>query len=318
MKSNAINNKPIKHSNLEIHNTSYYLKCFFAGLFPCGLTHTLLTPLDVVKCRRQIDPSMYKSLGDGLKTLYKTQGLKGLFLGWQPSILGYGLQGSMKYGFYEINKDIYKRVLGEEKAKKHQTIGYCLSSAFAEIIADFVLCPFESLKVRMQTSKDGTFPTKLIPAFNELKEKEGFYKGFYKGLVPVIMRQVPNTVVKFATYENTVKFFYKNVFNNYTREEYSKFTQLLVTFMSGYVAGVFCCLVSNPADVVISGINSGKYGPNTGLFNTFNSIYTAVGILGLWRGLSTRVLIVGTLSALEWLIYDFFKSLAGLQTTGGR
>lgn len=50
-------------SKLEYRNTiSYYMKCFFAGLFPCGLTHTLLTPLDIVKCRRQVDSVKYKSL----------------------------------------------------------------------------------------------------------------------------------------------------------------------------------------------------------------------------------------------------------------
>ena len=87
------------------HDRSYFIKCFFAGLFPCGLTHTLLTPLDIIKCRRQTNPELYKTLRDGIKKVYGENGLRGLYLGWEPTILGYSIQGSTKYGFYEIIKD---------------------------------------------------------------------------------------------------------------------------------------------------------------------------------------------------------------------
>ena len=89
------------------HDMNYYSKCFFAGLFPCGLTHTLLTPLDIVKCRRQVRPELYTSLKQGLNLVFKQNGIRGLYLGWQPTIIGYSLQGSFKYGFYEIFKDFF-------------------------------------------------------------------------------------------------------------------------------------------------------------------------------------------------------------------
>ena len=99
------------------HNRYYYLKCFYAGLFPCGITHTLLTPLDVVKCRRQISPSQYSSLRDGLRQIFREKGIRGLYLGWQPTVLGYGLQGSVKYGFYEMFKDLYVNIFGYSFSK---------------------------------------------------------------------------------------------------------------------------------------------------------------------------------------------------------
>jgi len=282
-----------------------------AGVFPCSLTHTLLTPLDVVKCQKQIYPEKYTSLRSSLSLIMKENGLKGLYLGWQPTILGYSLQGSVKYGLYEVFKDFYKNILGPQ----HLTVRYMLASATAEVFADCVLCPFESLKVRMQTSKPGTFPTGLVSGFNELK-KEGTH-GFFKGLVPVIMRQVPNTMVKFATYENTVKLFYKHIFKK-EKSDYSKFTKLAISFMSGYVAGSICCVVSNPADMIVSKVNSVRSERDVKLMQVMRQIYSDVGFFGLWRGLYLRILIVGTLSALEWLIYDSFKTLIGLETTGSR
>lgn len=58
---------------------SYYLKCMAGGAVACGLTHTAVTPLDLVKCRRQVDAKLYKSVGDGFSKIYKAEGMAGLF-----------------------------------------------------------------------------------------------------------------------------------------------------------------------------------------------------------------------------------------------
>jgi solute carrier family 25 (mitochondrial phosphate transporter), member 3 len=61
-------------------------------------------------------------------------------------------------------------------------------------------------------------------------------------------------MVKFSAFENTVKAFYKHIFTN-PKDSYSKSFQLLITFMSGYWAGIFCALVSHPADTMVSILN---------------------------------------------------------------
>ena len=58
--------------------------------------------------------------------------------------MGYGLQGFGKFGFYEMFKDVYKAALGE-KAAQYQTMGFLISSACAEVIADVLLCPWEAV-----------------------------------------------------------------------------------------------------------------------------------------------------------------------------
>jgi solute carrier family 25 phosphate transporter 3 len=64
--------------------------------------------------------------------------------GWFPTLVGYGLQGFGKFGFYEMFKDVYKGALGD-KAEQYQTVGFLVSSACAEVIADLMLCPFEAV-----------------------------------------------------------------------------------------------------------------------------------------------------------------------------
>ena len=300
-------------SQVDVHDASYYFKCMIGGILACGLTHTFITPLDIVKCRKQTNPELYKSLGDGLKIINATEGFKGLTVGWTPTLLGYSAQGFGKFGFYEIFKDVYKKIVGNKNAEKYRTMGFLMSSACAEVIADFLLCPMESLKVRMQTSDKGTFPTEFSAGLAELR-KEGLF-GFYKGITPLLMRQVPYTMVKFAAFEKTVEFFYRNIFTK-GKKNYSKATQLSVTFLSGYWAGIFCAIVSHPADTMVSKLNKVK--SNDPVMTSIKKIYGEIGLAGLWRGLSTRIIMIGTLTGLQWWIYDSFKTAVGLQTTGGK
>jgi len=101
----------------DVHDMSYYTKCMFGGVLSCGITHTLVCPLDIVKCRKQANPKLYKSIPDGFKTIYRNEGLSGFKVGWMPTLIGYSMQGFGKFGFYEIFKDVYKGLLGDSAAK---------------------------------------------------------------------------------------------------------------------------------------------------------------------------------------------------------
>ena len=160
----------------------------------------------------------------------------------------------------------------------------------------------------MQTSDEGTFPKTAREGWPKIMEAEG-WNGFYKGIRPLWARQVPYTMVKFGAFENTVKAFYKYIFPS-PKESYSKSTQLMVTFMSGYFAGIFCAIVSHPADTMVSIMN--KKGGTAG------EIYADIGFKGLWQGLGTRIFMIGTLTCMQWVIYDSFKVWCGLATTGGK
>lgn len=59
-------------------DATYYAKCMVGGALACGLTHLAVTPLDLIKCRRQVDSTLYKSLGDAFTTIKATEGLGGL------------------------------------------------------------------------------------------------------------------------------------------------------------------------------------------------------------------------------------------------
>lgn len=282
----------------EVGSTKYYALCGFGGLLSCGITHTAVTPLDLVKCRLQVNKEKYKNLGTGFKLTVQEGGAAGLFLGWAPTAIGYSMQGICKFGFYEAFKNIYGNMIGEENAFLYRTSLYLAASASAEFFADIALSPMESAKVRMQTSAVGTFPRTLRAAVPLIYKAEGL-NGFYKSLVPLWGRQIPYTMMKFACFERTVEALYKFVVPK-PRAECSKAEQLVVTFAAGYIAGVFCAVVSHPADTVVSYMNKAQG-------STIGTAAKALGFKGMWAGLGPRIIMIGTLTALQWFIYDFVK-----------
>ena len=80
---------------------------------------------------------------------------------------------------------------------------------------------------------------------------------FYKGIVPLWLRQIPYTMMKFACFERTIETLYKYVMPK-PREQCTKTEQLGVTFIAGYIAGIFCAVVSHPADTIVSKLNNEK------------------------------------------------------------
>jgi len=189
---------------------------------------------------------------------------------------------------------------------------FLAASASAEFLADIALCPLEAIKVRMQTTNP-PFARNLREGWSKVVAQEGI-GGLYKGLYPLWARQIPYTMVKFATFEATVSQIYS--FLGGPKESYSGLQQTGVSFLGGYIAGVGCAVVSHPADVMVSKLNSDrKAGEGAG--QAISRIYGNIGFRGLWNGLPTRIFMIGTLTAFQWLIYDSFKVSLGLPTTGG-
>merc|ERR1711981_935335 len=273
----------------------FYSLCAFGGLLSCGLTHLAVVPLDLVKCRIQVDPAKYKSLGNAFKLTLAEDGAKGLAKGWAPTLVGYSFQGIGKFGFYEAFKILYGNAMGEENAFLYRTSLYLIASASAEFFADIFLAPFEAMKVRIQTMPG--YANNMREAYAKMKAEGG--NPFYKGLKPLWLRQIPYTMMKFAAFERVLEALYKFVVPK-PRADCSKGEQLTVTFAAGYIAGVLCAIVSHPADCVVSVLNKTP-GVSAG------QVLKDLGWAGCWRGLGARIFMIGTLTALQWFIYDSVK-----------
>uniref|UniRef100_A0A8D0BMA1 Solute carrier family 25 member 3 n=1 Tax=Salvator merianae TaxID=96440 RepID=A0A8D0BMA1_SALMN len=88
----------------EYGSLKFYALCGFGGVLSCGLIHTAVVPLDLVKCHIQVDPQTYKSIFNGFSVTLKEDGVHGLGKGWAPTIIGYSMQGSTNLVFMKSSK----------------------------------------------------------------------------------------------------------------------------------------------------------------------------------------------------------------------
>jgi hypothetical protein len=156
-------------------------------------------------------------------------------------------------------------------------------------------------------------------------------KGLYKGIAPLWARQIPYTMVKFATFETTVSYIYRTL--GRPKESYSRIQQTGVSFLGGYIAGVGCAVISHPADVMVSKLNADR---QRGFFRTrerepavadiwlagesagraVTRIYGNIGFKGLWNGLPVRIFMIGTLTV-RLLILVFQAVAPGMGGVAG-
>ena len=126
------------------------------------------------------------------------EGSAAIWKGFGPTFVGYSLQGMFKYGLYEVFKDAYMNLAGEEAPNKYKGAIWCAGSASAEVFADIALCPLEMVKVKIQTSPSGTFPVAFGSAWSEMSRLSAETRFPFGSLVPLWSRQVRHPTPLFA------------------------------------------------------------------------------------------------------------------------
>merc|ERR1711934_1177184 len=190
--------------------TSYFLKGALAGGICCSLTHGAACPIDVVKTRMQLDPVKYnKGMIGGFRQGIAEEGAIALSTGLGPTAQGYFIQGWFKFGGVEFFKINLTRSLGEQKAYDNRTSIYLASAAGAEFIADIFLCPYEACRIRLVS--DPSYADSLVGVGKRLIAENGVVNGFYSGFVPMLFKQIPCTMAKFAVQGAAADAIYKSM-----------------------------------------------------------------------------------------------------------
>jgi solute carrier family 25 phosphate transporter 3 len=219
-------------------------------------------------------------------------------------------QGACKFGFYEHFKNQAVDLLGLETVKMHTLSVYLGAGALAELIASFMLCPWEAVRIRMVSKPD--FAPNMVAAFRHMLAVEGL-GGMYRGLPPIVFKQVPYTMTQFASFQYALDGLYDRVLRK-KKAQMSHEQQLVVSTVAGVAAGVVSAVCSHPADTVLSRINMAR--KRDAAVPSIRSVINEIGFGGLWKGIGLRCAMVGTISGGMFLIYDSVKVLTGLPTTG--
>ena len=127
-----------------------------------------------------------------LKDIYKENKLKGFFKGYGSSIVSLTPFISLNFTIFDILKENLSHEITEIPLVKLSLGG--TSALFAQTIC----YPLDTIRRRMQ-NKNSNYKNGLDVA-NKMIKYEG-YLSFYKGIVPNILRMVPNTAIRFLIYD---------------------------------------------------------------------------------------------------------------------
>jgi len=230
-----------------------------------------------------------------------------LTTGLGATAIGYFIQGWFKFGGVEFFKIKTVESIGEEEAWKNKTFIYLGSSAAAETIADIFLCPLEAVRIRAVS--DPEFCDGLADGFAKMLKTEGV-GGFYAGLAPILAKQVPYTMAKFAVQGEAADAIYASM--GKSPAEVSPGTGLGVSLTSGVIAGVAAAIISHPADTLLSKVNKAGAGGDGTMVQRLANIAKEVGFVNLCTvGLLPRCVMIGTLTAGQFGIFDTVMNALG-------
>ncbi len=114
----------------------------------------------------------------GFRQVIANEGAGALLTGLGPTVLGYSLQGALKFGGYEFWKKAAIDYFGIDRARENRQAIYLGASAIAEFFADIALCPLEATRIRLVSQP--TFANGLAGGFARIAREEGL-GGFYAG-----------------------------------------------------------------------------------------------------------------------------------------
>ncbi|GBG81440.1 hypothetical protein CBR_g32117 [Chara braunii] len=184
--------------------------------------------------------------------------------------------------------------------KKYHSVAHCVAGGCASVATSFVFTPSECVKQRLQVG--GTY-TNSWAALVGILQSEGLCS-LYAGWGAVLCRNVPQSIIKFLTYEQLKQWAMQN--NDGDRLSH------LQTLAIGGTAGSTAAFFTTPFDVIKTRLQtqvpglSAKY---NGVGHALTTILAEEGISGLYRGVGPRLFIYVSQGAIFFASYEFARKL---------
>ena len=153
----------------------------------------------------------------------------------------------------------------------------------------------------------------LLSAFPKIIKDDGVLKGFYSGFGPILFKQIPYTMAKFAVQGKAAELIC--VATKTDLKTASDSTKMTVALSSGTIAGVAAAIISHPADTLLSMINkSPTAGGTGGIASRLMNLAKEVGFKKLClTGLGARCVMIGTLTAGQFAVFDVVMAITGAE-----
>ncbi|KAL6498828.1 Mitochondrial adenine nucleotide transporter adnt1 [Orobanche gracilis] len=324
-----------KLSKEDIRPTRYQVysicRSLVAGGVAGGVSRTAVAPLERLKILLQVqNPHNIKYNGtvQGLKYIWRTEGLRGLFKGNGTNCARIVPNSAVKFFSYEqASKGIlymYQQQTGNDDAQLTPVLRLA-AGACAGIIAMSATYPMDMVRGRLtvQTEKSPYQYRGMFHALSTVLREEGF-RALYKGWLPSVIGVVPYVGLNFAVYESLKDYLIKSKFLGLVDDnELGVVTRLAC----GAAAGTVGQTVAYPLDVIrrrmqmvgwnnaSSIVTGGTKAPleYTGMIDAFRKTVRHEGFRALYKGLVPNSVKVVPSIAIAFVTYEQVKELLGVE-----
>lgn len=145
----------------------------------------------------------YTGLVDCLHKTYKFEGMRGLYRGFAPGLIGTSY-GAFQITLYDRSKFIYAKWKNKPLHEPLSVAEYILLSSSSKMLATTIMFPYQVVRVRLQDHNRQWFGVRDV--VKTTWNGEGL-RGFYRGLVPNLLRVTPHTALTLTIYEYVQHYF---------------------------------------------------------------------------------------------------------------
>ncbi|KAI3647787.1 hypothetical protein MP228_008008 [Amoeboaphelidium protococcarum] len=182
----------------QLSATDHMIAAFEAGLVTAFMTN----PIWLMKtrlCIQDYKNPQYRGLVSGLLTVYRQEGLRGLYKGMVPSIFGVS-HGAVQFSIYEELKKAHRNLYPSQEIS---SLAYVAMAAGSKTAATIITYPYQVVRSKLQAdtqkhSQNGS--RRLLDIVRVINNTNGI-RGFYKGMSVNILRVLPGTCLTFVSYE---------------------------------------------------------------------------------------------------------------------
>ncbi|KXJ27628.1 mitochondrial folate transporter/carrier [Exaiptasia diaphana] len=185
-----------------------------AGAVAGLATLTVTNPVWVVKTRMCLQYSgphvtttqthKYTGMIDAFLKIWRYEGISGLYKGYLPGVIGVS-HGALQFMAYEELKKRRSRYFNQPVNQKLNSYEYLIMASISKIFAASATYPYQVVRSRLQNHNTIGQYNGAIDIIRKIIRFEGI-KGFYKGLLPSIIRVTPACAITFVVYENVVHY----------------------------------------------------------------------------------------------------------------
>ncbi|KAG5917207.1 mitochondrial thiamine pyrophosphate transporter [Claviceps africana] len=299
------------------------LQVISAGAIAGLISRFIISPLDVVKIRLQLQPyspfntpiplrstPAYHGTVATVRDILKHEGLRALWKGNVPAELMYICYASIQFSTYRTTTLLLQTTL---PARLPDAAESFLAGASSGALATAITYPLDLLRTRFAAQGRTRIYSSLRSAVGDIRRDEG-YRGFFRGIGPGLAQIVPYMGLFFVTYEGLR-------------------IQLVGLNMpwgggdatAGVVASVIAKTAVFPLDLVrkriqVQGPTRGRYvygdiPEYSGALRALLSIFRGEGLRGLYKGLPISLLKSAPAGAVTvWTYERSLKMLMGMES----